>query len=206
MQLRNEFVVALTIDKAWAVLTDIERIAPCMPGAQLQEVHADEYRGAVKVRVGPITAHYRGKAIFVERDDAGYRAVIRAEGRDSRGQGNASATVTVTLAEQGDSTSVAVVTDLAITGRAAQFGRGVMADVSTKLLGQFVSSLESSLLDEARPASNEPAAVGAQTVEPVDLLGTVGVPPVIRSVLVALGAAALGVLMWRRMRHLVGRQ
>lgn len=153
MELRNEFAVPLHIDKAWAVLTDIEGIAPCMPGAKLEDIQGDEYLGAVKVKVGPITAQYRGKATFVERDDDRYRAVIRAEGRDTRGQGNANATITATLAEQGDGTLVTVVTDLAITGRAAQFGRGVLADVSTKLLGQFVSCLESTSPRSPRPST-----------------------------------------------------
>src|SRR2546425_7554150 len=146
MKLENEFRVDVPVDEAWKVLTDVERIAPCMPGAQLQEVEGEEYRGIVKVKVGPITAQYKGKAVFVERDDAGHRAVLRAEGRDTRGQGNANATITATLVPEGSGTKVTVVTDLAITGRAAQFGRGVMADVSMKLLGQFVSCLEKNVL------------------------------------------------------------
>ena len=161
MELSNEFVVPVAIDEAWGLLTDVERIAPCMPGAELQEIDGDEYRGVVKVKVGPITAQYKGKATFVEKDDAGHRAVLRAEGRDTRGQGNANATITATLVSEGDGTRVKVVTDLAITGRAAQFGRGVMADVSTKLLGQFVSCLEKTVLGapaEAPAAADEPAA------------------------------------------------
>src|SRR5947209_6742426 len=146
MELTNEFRVAAPVEQAWAVLTDVERIAPCLPGAQLQEVEGDEYRGVVKVKVGPITAQYKGAASFVERDEANLRAVLRAEGRDTRGQGNASATITATLTPDGDGTRVSVVTDLTVTGKVAQFGRGVMADVSAKLLGQFVQSLESTVL------------------------------------------------------------
>jgi carbon monoxide dehydrogenase subunit G len=146
MELSNEFVVPVGIDEAWGLLTDVERIAPCMPGAQLTEIEGDEYRGLVKVKVGPITAQYKGKATFVEKDDSSHKAVLRAEGRDTRGQGNAHATVTATLVPEGAGTRVTVVTDLAITGRAAQFGRGIMADVSTKLLGQFVSCLEKNVL------------------------------------------------------------
>src|SRR3954451_3887646 len=149
MELTNEFRVAVPKGEAWALLTDVERIAPCMPGAELQEIEGDEYRGVVKIKVGPITAQYKGKATFVEKDDAGHKAVLRAEGRDTRGQGNANATITATLVSEGDGTRVTVVTDLAITGRAAQFGRGVMADVSTKLLGQFVSCLEKNVLGAA---------------------------------------------------------
>jgi uncharacterized protein len=165
MELSNEFVVPTGVDDAWRLLTDVERIAPCMPGAELQEIEGDEYRGIVKVKVGPITAQYKGKATFVEKDDAAHRAVLRAEGRDTRGQGNANATITATLASEGSGTKVTVVTDLAVTGRAAQFGRGVMADVSTKLLGQFVSCLEKNVLGAAAPAevgaSRETAAVPA---------------------------------------------
>jgi len=117
-----------------------------MPGAQLQEIEGDEYRGVVKVKVGPITAQYKGAAKIVEADEAARRIVLKGEGRDTRGQGNASATVTVLLAEDGGGTTVSVDTDLNITGKVAQFGRGVLADVSAKLLAQFVSSLEENVL------------------------------------------------------------
>jgi len=148
MELTNEFTVGVPVERAWQVLTDVEGIAPCMPGAELQEVAGDEYRGIVKVKVGPITAQYKGAARFVELDERGRRAVLRAEGRDTRGQGNANATITATLVPDGDGTRVSVLTDLAVTGRVAQFGRGVLADVSAKLLGQFVSCLESTVLVE----------------------------------------------------------
>jgi hypothetical protein len=146
MELSNEFTVDVPVKEAWVLLTDVERIAPCMPGAQLTEVEGDEYRGLVKVKVGPITSQYKGKARFVERDEDAFRAVLRAEGRETKGQGNASATITATLTPEGERTRVSVVTDLTITGRAAQFGRGVLADVSSKLLGQFVSCLETNVL------------------------------------------------------------
>ena len=161
MELTNEFVVPVAVNEAWTLLTDVERIAPCMPGAELQEIDGEEYRGIVKVKVGPITAQYKGKATFVEKDDNAHKAVLRAEGRDTRGQGNANATITATLEPEGEGTRVKVVTDLAITGRAAQFGRGVMADVSTKLLGQFVDCLEKNVLSgEAPAAAAEAAPVG----------------------------------------------
>ena len=167
MELTNDFSVNVPVDEAWAVLTDLERIAPCLPGAQLQEVEGDEYRGVVKVKVGPITAQYKGAASFQERDDSAHRAVIRAEGRDTRGQGNASATITATLESEGDGTKVKVVTDLTVTGKVAQFGRGVMADVSAKLMDQFVQALEQDVLSggagsgkAAAPAANE-VATGA---------------------------------------------
>ncbi len=158
MELTNSFKVAVAPTDAWDVLTDVERIAPCLPGAQLQEVAGDEYRGIVKVKVGPITAQYKGSATFVEQDKGAGRAVLKAEGRDIRGQGNASALITATLTPAGDGTEVNVVTDLTITGRVAQFGRGVLADVSSKLLGQFVECLESDLLggDAAAGTSESP--------------------------------------------------
>jgi uncharacterized protein len=146
VDLTNEFRVGVPVARAWEVLTDVERIAPCMPGAQLQEIDGDEYRGIVKVKVGPITAQYKGAARFVEQDEAGHRAVLRAEGRETRGQGNANATITAQLEPDGDGTKISVITDLTITGRVAQFGRGVLADVSTKLLGQFADCLETKLL------------------------------------------------------------
>jgi carbon monoxide dehydrogenase subunit G len=142
VELNNDFEVSAPIDKAWLVLTDVERIAPCLPGAQLQEVEGDEYRGIVKVKVGPITAQYKGAATFVEKDDAAKRAVLKADGRDTRGAGNASAFITAQLTSVGDRTKVEVKTDLTVTGKVAQFGRGVMADVSAKLMGQFADNLE----------------------------------------------------------------
>src|SRR5215468_12534639 len=108
MELTNEFQVPVPIDRAWTVLTDLERIAPCMPGADLQEVEGEEYRGVVRVKVGPIVAQYKGKATFVEKDDTAHKAVIKAEGRDTRGAGNASALITAKLDQQGDTTAVSV--------------------------------------------------------------------------------------------------
>ncbi|MDA8071304.1 MAG: SRPBCC family protein [Actinomycetota bacterium] len=156
MELRNDFHVSVPVEQAWDVLTDLPRIAPCMPGAQLQSVEGEEYHGVVKVKVGPITAQYKGVARFVERDQEARRAVMRAEGRDTRGQGTASATVTAVLAPDDDGTAVSIVTDLAITGKVAQFGRGVLADVSGRLLDQFAQRLEADVLsggDAATPGA-----------------------------------------------------
>ena len=165
MELTNEFRVAVPVERAWEVLTDVELIAPCMPGAQLQEIEGDEYRGIVKIKVGPITAQYKGAARFLEKDEAAHKVVLRAEGRETRGQGNANATITATMTPDGDGTEVSVVTDLTITGRVAQFGRGVLADVSGKLLGQFVDCLESKLLSD--PASTpDQAPAPAETSAP----------------------------------------
>lgn len=146
MQIEESFRVDVPVDEAWQVLMDIERIAPCMPGAQLQEVVGNEYRGVVKVKVGPITAQYKGTATFESIDDAAHSAVISAAGRDTRGQGNASATIKLGLVPDGDGTRVDVDTDLSITGKVAQFGRGVIGDVSAKLLAQFVENLERDVL------------------------------------------------------------
>jgi carbon monoxide dehydrogenase subunit G len=159
LELKHEFSVAVPLEQAWEVLTDLERIAPCMPGAQLQEVEGDEYRGIVKVKVGPITAQYKGVARFSELDGTAHRAVLRAEGRDTRGQGRAAATVIATLAGQGDVTAVQIETDLDISGKVAQFGRGMLAEVSEKLLGQFVAQLEADVL--SGPADGHPVSEGA---------------------------------------------
>jgi carbon monoxide dehydrogenase subunit G len=147
VELTNEFSLSLPIDEAWALLTDLERVAPCMPGCELQEVEGEVYRGVVRVKVGPVIAQYKGAASFRERDETNHRAVVRAEGRESRGQGNAAATVTATLAPGDGVTQVSLHTDLTITGRVAQFGRGVLADVSSKLLRQFVQALEAGVLN-----------------------------------------------------------
>jgi carbon monoxide dehydrogenase subunit G len=166
MELTNHFRVALPIDRAWEVFTDVERIAPSLPGAQLQEIEGDEYRGIVKVKVGPITAQYKGQAKFLSLDPKNHVAVLRAEGRETRGQGNANATITATLTPDGEGTSVRIATDLAITGRVAQFGRGVLADVSAKLLDQFVVDLEKTVLvDEPATAPVSPEPVEAVEVE-----------------------------------------
>jgi carbon monoxide dehydrogenase subunit G len=145
VQLENSFTVPVSVDEAWRVLLDIERIAPCMPGAALDSVDGDDFTGRVKVKLGPINLTYQGKASFVEKDEAVHRAVIDARGKDQRGNGTAAATVTATLAAEGSITRVDVLTDLNITGRPAQFGRGVMTDVGNKLLGQFADKLAAQL-------------------------------------------------------------
>ncbi|HUJ67595.1 MAG TPA: SRPBCC family protein [Acidimicrobiales bacterium] len=150
MELTHEFRVDVPVPEAWKVLTDVEHIAPMLPGAQLQEVEGDEYRGVVKVKVGPIQAQYKGAATFVERDEAAGKVVLKASGRDTRGQGNATAVITANLTPEGDGTRVSVVTDLTVTGKVAQFGRGVMAEVSSKLLGQFVDALEADIASSGR--------------------------------------------------------
>lgn len=173
MELVNDFTVDVPVEEAWATLTDVELIAPCLPGAQLQEIEGDTYRGVVKVKVGPISAQFKGQAEFVERDEVAHRAVLKAAGRDTGGKGNASALITAQLEPQGTSTHVNVHTDLTITGKVAQFGRGALADVSTKLINQFVEQLETRVLrgDEAdapAPPAEAPveAAAGASWSAP----------------------------------------
>ena len=177
MELNNEFRVGVTVPEAWNVLTDLERIAPMLPGAQLEEVEGDEYRGVVKVKVGPITAQYKGVATFLERDEKSGRVVVKASGRDTRGQGNANAVITATMVPDEGGTRVSVVTDLTVSGKVAQFGRGALADVSSKLIGQFVDTLEADLAAggtgqaqkepaPAAPAGEAPDPATAPDVEP----------------------------------------
>ena len=164
MELVNEFSVAVPVDEAWVTLTDVERIAPCLPGAQLQEIEGDTYRGVVKVKVGPITAQFKGEATFVERDEVNHRAVLKAAGRDTGGKGNASAVITAQLEPEGpSSTHVKVTTDLTITGKVAQFGRGALADVSSKLIKQFVEQLETTVLNQPGGSSDGGGGEGRAT-------------------------------------------
>lgn len=163
MELNNEFRVAVPAARTWEVLTDVQRVAPCLPGATLLSVDGDDFTGAVKVKVGPITVSYKGDATFQEKDAAAQRVVLKANGKETRGNGTASAIVTAQLKDEGaDSTLVVVTTDLAISGKAAQFGRGVLADVAGSLIDQFAKSLEAELLGETKPAETGSAATGAE--------------------------------------------
>ncbi|MCU1363638.1 MAG: carbon monoxide dehydrogenase subunit [Acidimicrobiaceae bacterium] len=158
MELSNEFEVAVPIERAWAVLTDLELIAPCLPGAQLREVEGEEYRGAVKIKVGPITTSYKGTIRITELDEIAHRAVMKAEGRESRGQGDVTATITANMSSSEAGTKVVITTDLTISGKVAQFGRGVLADVSAKMLDQFVANLESKVLVEKSESASQDGA------------------------------------------------
>ncbi len=211
MELTNEFRVAVAAAKTWEFLTDVERVAPCLPGATLLSVDGDEFTGAVKVKVGPITVSYKGEAAFVEKDAAAQRMVLKANGKETRGNGNAAAVVTAQLKDEGDATSVVITTDLTISGKAAQFGRGVLSDVSTNLIGQFAKSLEADLLGgsaagaQTPGATGQPAAAAAQpdAGDSVDLLKVVAVPMAKRAApaVAALAAGvAIGFLLGRRNR------
>jgi carbon monoxide dehydrogenase subunit G len=164
-QLTNEFTVNRPIEEAWPILTHIERIAPCLPGAELQEIEGDTFRGVVKVKLGAISTQFKGEAHFKERDDEQHRAVISASGRDTGGRGNAAAEITA-QAESLSPTSarVLVTTDLHITGKIAQFGRGIMGDVSAKLMNQFAANLNEMLdADNLAPANGSAASDTADT-------------------------------------------
>jgi carbon monoxide dehydrogenase subunit G len=166
VQLEHSFTVPVGIDEAWKVLLDIEQVAPCMPGAALESVDGDDFTGIVKVKLGPIGLTYKGKASFIEKDEAAHRAVIDARGRDARGNGTATAKVTATLTEDGDATKVDVLTDLDITGKPAQFGRGVMADVGDKLIGQFATCLAGKLTGAEPAVTPTPTAAEQPAVTP----------------------------------------
>jgi carbon monoxide dehydrogenase subunit G len=213
MDLRHEFEVGVPITEAWRILTDVERIAPCLPGAQLTEVEGDVYRGQVKVKVGPILAQFKGQASFVSRDEDAYTATLKGEGRDTGGKGNASALITASLQSVDASrTKCVVTTDLTISGKVAQFGRGALADVSDKLLAQFTENLNSLIASSPTEAASTPVgAAPAETitgvrqiesadVAPLDLLEAAGstiakrlVPLV---VVIAVVAVVIGVVVF----------
>jgi len=158
MQLTNTFTIAAPIDEAWEALNTPQTVAPCFPGATLANYEGDSFTGTVKVKLGPIALTYQGKGTYVSRDDAAHKVVIKAGGRDSRGNGTASATVTATMTATGpDTTAVTMVTDMTITGRPAQFGRGVLADVADKIIGQFASCVAKKLAPEETSAAGSAA-------------------------------------------------
>jgi len=224
VDLADEFVVPLPIEQAFSMLTDLARVAPCLPGAQLDEVEGEEYRGRVRVKVGPITVDYRGTARLVERDEEAHVAVLEASGREARGAGNATAHVRAALHEAGPAlTRVTLETSLEVSGRVAQLGRGVLADVSTRMLHQFAENLEADLAaagpaeppggeedatdgrsaeTEVRAAPAAPrAAVEAEPVRAFSVLGPVLLKRL--SPLVVLGA--LVALVRHRRRHVERR-
>lgn len=180
MKLENEFTVNVPVEDAWNVLLDLERVTPCLPGAALTEQSDDdEYKGEMKIRLGPVTQEYNGTVRIEEADESEHQAVLKADGKDARGQGAATATITSTLHDEGDgSTKVRVETDMQITGRAAQFGRGVQQDVAERLLSRFAECLENEIVgggakeeaeaaatSEAGPSENGTAAEGASEEE-----------------------------------------
>ena len=209
MDLNHEFVVNVPVAEAWAILTDLERIAPCLPGAQLTEVEGDTYRGQVKIKVGPILAQFKGQASFVSRDDVAHKASLKGEGRDTTGKGNASAIITAELTSvTPTSTKCAVHTELSISGKVAQFGRGALADVSDKLLAQFSENLNqlisaapapsAPVVAETTPAPSEQPAIrkiDGPEVAPLNLLDTAGSTIAKRAIPALIGIAVLVVVL-----------
>ena len=205
MDLNHEFTVNVPVEEAWAILTDLERIAPCLPGAQLTEVEGNTYRGQVKIKVGPILAQFKGQASFMSRDDVAHKASLKGEGRDTTGKGNASAIITAELTSvTPTSTKCTVHTDLSISGKVAQFGRGALADVSDKLLAQFSENLNQ--LISAAPAPSAPVAaetspapseqpairkIDGPEVAPLNLLDTAGSTIAKRAIPALIGIAVL---------------
>jgi uncharacterized protein len=213
MELVNDFRVPVSADAAWKVLTDVERVAPCIPGAQLLGVDGDDFTGAVKVKVGPITVSYKGEATFQEKDAAAQRVVIKANGKETRGSGTAAALVTAQLKDEGDATSVVITTDLTISGKAAQFGRGVLADVSSHLIDQFAKNLEADLLGgstvtqaptaETLTAAAQPASADDNAINSLALVKAIAPSLAKRYAPLAAGVAAgaaVGFLLGRRKR------
>lgn len=173
MELEHLFTVPASIEQTWAAFNDPAQVAPCFPGATLISVNGDEFTGSAKIKLGPIALQYNGVGTYVERDESAHRAVIEAKGKDKRGNGTAKATVTARMEADGAGTAVHVTTDLAVTGKPAQFGRGVMQDVSDKLLMQFVACLRTKLgagqqapADDTQPAQPVDAVQPGQPAEP----------------------------------------
>jgi carbon monoxide dehydrogenase subunit G len=222
MQLEHQFSVPVPVAQAWDVLLDVERIAPCMPGATVESFDGETIVGRVKVKVGPIPVTYAGTAKFTEKDEAARRAVITATAKEARGSGTANATITAQLLDAGGgSSNVTVTTDLAITGKPAQFGRGVMAEVGNKLLGKFADCLAetpgagdtaeapAAAVAAATTGTPEPAARPAPSPTPVprpveneavDLLETAGLP-VLKRLAPLIGGLLVVLVLWRLLRR-----
>ena len=214
MDLQNSFVVPADIDTAWKTLQDVEFLAPCVPGATLTKSDGENFEGHVKVKLGPVAMTFAGTARFVSRDEATHTAIIEGAGKETKGTGTAKGLVTAVLvAEAPDRTRCDVVSELTITGKAAQFGRGVMQDVAGRIIDQFSANLAAQMTAAAAPAE-EPAAAAAdgspapaaaprattpppQADEAIDLLGTAGAPVLKRAIPLAIGAAiVIGVIVW----------
>ena len=228
MELSHRFTVPIGVEETWAHFNDIASVAECFPGAQVSEADESSFAGSVKVKLGPIALQYNGSGTFIEKDEAAHRFVVDAKGKDKRGNGTAGAKVTVVMTEAAGSTEVSVDTDLAITGKPAQFGRGVMQDVSDKLLGQFVACLEQRLTapgpeaptpeppsgagdpapdgdpTSAAPAPPPPRAArpapqpSPQSTEALDL-GSAVLPVLLRSYWKHAVAAVVGLVVLRRL-------
>lgn len=221
-QLINEFTVNRPIDEAWPIITDVERIAPCLPGAQLTEIRQTDdgemYAGNVKVKLGAIATEFKGEAFFLERDDANYTCKLNGKGRDTKGRGNASADIAAQAESLSPtSTKVTVTTDLHITGKIAQFGRGILGDVSAKLIDQFAQNLNEMIdadgvdapaADESTepdaPAADAPTEptvrkIDGPAAEAIDLM-EMGGSSIAKRAAPAIAALLLILLLLRRRR------
>jgi carbon monoxide dehydrogenase subunit G len=209
VELSHQFTVPIGVEETWAHFNDIASVAECFPGAQVTEADEQSFAGSVKVKLGPIALQYNGSGTFVEKDPEAHRFVVDAKGKDKRGNGTAGAKVTVTMSDAGGATDVSVETDLAITGKPAQFGRGVMQDVSDKLLGQFVACLEQRLTapePDAQPepeAAAEPEAAGASSPGTERVAPPPPKPPPPPVEALDLGTAVLPVLLKSYWKHAV---
>jgi len=218
MQLEHSFSVDAPIETVWAALVEPERVAGCMPGATLTEVDGDKFTGQIKVKIGPVALVYKGVGNFIEKDEGAHRAVIEGNAKESRGQGTAKATVSMTLKDDGGTTTGSVVTDLAITGKPAQFGRGMLSDVGGKIIDQFSSCLSKKLGDAepAAPASPATSATAApdtskprvveqppEEAEALDLMAYAG-GSVLKRVAPIVGAIVLGAIVFVVVRRLRG--
>jgi carbon monoxide dehydrogenase subunit G len=211
MKIANEFTVSAPAARAWDVLTDLEQVVPLMPGAQLVGQEGDDYLGKVKVKVGPVTSEFSGKAHFVDRDAEAHRAVVNARGKEARGSGNATATITLAVHETGAHSRVTVDTDLRVVGKLAQFGSGILQQVSEKLLGQFVDSLEAKLAgrDEAGEVPigfSDGEVVAAPAPQPIDLLELAGGGALKKYGPAVFGAFVLAAILFTLGRLRLGRK
>jgi uncharacterized protein len=216
MELKDTFTVDVPPERLWEVLTDVERIAPCVPGFELEEVDEPDYRGRMKIKVGAIQMSYDATITFAERDDAARRAVLKVKGKERRGPGAVDATTTASLSGENGKTTAEMVTEVQVTGRIAQFGRGIISDVSSRLTEKFVDNLEQQVLAPPQAAVSEPqpsdAAVNAEEPaaaaapppqpaesEPLDL-AAVGAVPVLKRLGPVLGIVALAAFLLLRWR------
>ncbi|MGG7103605.1 SRPBCC family protein [Rhodococcus sp. 24CO] len=203
MKIAHEFTVTAPVEEAWTTLTDLEGIAPLLPGAQMTGREGDDFLGTVTVKVGPVLSEFAGRATFVERDEETHKAVINARGRDKRGSGNASATITAQLHPEGAQTRVSVDTDVKIVGKLAQFGSSMITQVSEKLMGEFAKSLEEKLAGRAQTMETpdaEPQTVEPRAVEPLDIVELAGGSIAKRALplIVAVAAAIVVFVVLRR--------
>jgi uncharacterized protein len=207
MKIQNEIEVAAPPEELFDVLSDVERVAPLLPGASLEGKEGDAYTGAVKLKIGPITASYRGRLRFLELDEESHRAVMEASAQETNGQGNAQARITASVSGSDSQSVLNLDTDLEVRGKAAQFGRGVLGNVSQRILDQFARNLESEVLssreepeedapkEEAEPDGARPQRAAPAGGESLDVLSLLGGPPVLRRVAPVVAGLVLGLLV-----------